>query len=461
MGRSVKKLPSINVPFVDSNGRMHPIWYEYFRSFISGATETSNSNGDITSTVVADGQGLVYSADGITLNVGNGDAIEVNANDVNVNVTNLPSTQAALIDEILVSKPSNNNAIQKSTVKSIVDLAGSVPGGSNTEVQYNNNGLFDGDSGMTTDGAGTVDISTQLTANDITLGKSGGLNRLLFGSSAVSNIRFDNKTGTFDPRIQSDGFGGYTLFADQSSGTRSLYFRSSGPPWMVFTLDTGNTISMRDGDNGGVHITGECPVRRCTDNNNTASTTQTQGQGALTGDYNVITTVANDDDTVTLPDAFEGRYCTVINNGDNRLQIFPGSGDDLGEGTNTATSLNPGLAYTWVGISGTTWHLLSGDQKRTIESGISASTTQSQGQGPITKDVNEVSTVANANDTVTLPNALTYARYCTIINNGANTLQIFPASGDDLGAGVDTSTTLASGSNITFVNYDATHWVQI
>lgn len=68
--------------------------------------------------------------------------------------------------------------------------------------------------------------------------------------------------------------------------------------------------------------------------------------------------------------------------------------------------------------------------------------------------------MANANDTVTLPTAVTGLRI-VVINNGANTLRIFPASGDNLGAGVDTATTLASGSNVVYQAYDATNWESI
>jgi len=95
-----------------------------------------------------------------------------------------------------------------------------------------------------------------------------------------------------------------------------------------------------------------------------------------------------------------------------------------------------------------------------LTSGITASTTQTQGQGALLSSFNEISTVANTNDTITLPTAVA-GEGCVIINNGANTLQIFPASGDDLGSGADTATTLASGSNITFLAIDATNWETI
>ncbi len=94
------------------------------------------------------------------------------------------------------------------------------------------------------------------------------------------------------------------------------------------------------------------------------------------------------------------------------------------------------------------------------QSGITASTTQTQGEGPLNHNINEISTVAVANDTVTLP-AAGAGRRVTIINNGANTLQIFPALDDNLGAGVDTAATLAAGSNVEYVAYDDTNWESV
>lgn len=102
----------------------------------------------------------------------------------------------------------------------------------------------------------------------------------------------------------------------------------------------------------------------------------------------------------------------------------------------------------------------TGFTRRSTTAAITASTTQTQGQGPLTTEINEVATVANANDTVTLPSAAA-GRNVIVINNGANTLQIFPASGDDLGAGVDTATTLATATNVHYVAYDSTNWESI
>ncbi len=93
----------------------------------------------------------------------------------------------------------------------------------------------------------------------------------------------------------------------------------------------------------------------------------------------------------------------------------------------------------------------------TATSGITASTTQSQGQGALVSGVNEISVCANPDDTVTLP-AATPGRRVTIINDGANTLQIFPASGDDLGKGVDIAAQLEPNESVDYVAYDSTNW---
>jgi ABC-type amino acid transport system permease subunit len=94
-------------------------------------------------------------------------------------------------------------------------------------------------------------------------------------------------------------------------------------------------------------------------------------------------------------------------------------------------------------------------------SGIVASTTQTQAQSPLTAQINEVATVANANDVVTLPAAVA-GRAVTIINNGANILQIFPAADDSIDDGAaDASTTLAAGSTQIFQAIGAIVWESV
>lgn len=88
---------------------------------------------------------------------------------------------------------------------------------------------------------------------------------------------------------------------------------------------------------------------------------------------------------------------------------------------------------------------------------ITASTTQTQGNGLLTAQINEISVVANPNDTVTLPAAIKGVEI-TIINQGSNILQIFPASGEDLGLGTDIPTTLEHNKSIDYIAYVDGKW---
>jgi len=87
-----------------------------------------------------------------------------------------------------------------------------------------------------------------------------------------------------------------------------------------------------------------------------------------------------------------------------------------------------------------------------------ASTTQTQGQTPISGNLAHVSVVANANDVVTLPAAVAWS-VCRVKNTGANVLQVFPASSDAIeNESVDASITIAVDDALTLVAIDGTTW---
>lgn len=60
--------------------------------------------------------------------------------------------------------------------------------------------------------------------------------------------------------------------------------------------------------------------------NNVTAGTNAQGQGALTSDYNVITTAASNPSGVTLPTATQGRRIIIVNKGANPVNIYPATG---------------------------------------------------------------------------------------------------------------------------------------
>ncbi len=94
---------------------------------------------------------------------------------------------------------------------------------------------------------------------------------------------------------------------------------------------------------------------------------------------------------------------------------------------------------------------------RSTTSGITASTNQAQGQQALVSELNEVSVCANNGDVVTLPSC-EIGHEVIIVNNGDKTLQIFPASGDNLGSGSNISHELEPNETIDYVGITATVW---
>lgn len=375
-------LPSINVPVTNNQGLMHPIWYEFFRAFIAGL--------DLTGTTVA-ADNTVISGDGIegtgsveTVTVGAGEGIVVNANDVAVDILHQENVQAELEDEILISDASDGSRIKKTSLRDVSVLSVANPGGSNTYMQYNKNGTFGGDTGFTTDGAGTLAVTGQLTVDNIILNAN-------------------------------------TISTDSNSNPMWFYVPSGGLNQYLFT-QSGTAAS--------------------------ATSLEVRGLKSETG----ILIRSDSSSASSLADATLS-FATNNSAVEWTLGLYDSSDDDFvlansnTLGTNTIFTINR---------TGRAFKHSTNTMFKTVAS-ITASTTQTQGQGALTGDINEVSTCANANDTVTLPTAVTGAQ-CLVINNGANTLQVFPASGDNLGAGLNTSTTIASGSRKLFVAYDTTNW---
>ena len=104
--------------------------------------------------------------------------------------------------------------------------------------------------------------------------------------------------------------------------------------------------------------------------------------------------------------------------------------------------------------------VMGGYVRRKSTVGITASTTQIIGNGPLTSDINQISVCVNLNDTVTLP-VDQIGREVYVYNDGAQTLQVFPASGDDLGGGAGISTTIVAGGWKRFQCYKAGFWKDV
>jgi hypothetical protein len=204
--------------------------------------------------------------------------------------------------------------------------------------------------------------------------------------------------------------------------------------------------------------------------------TNAQGQGALTTDYNLVTTAAANPSGVTLPTATVGRLIYITNAAANPVNVYPDTGAALDAlAANAAVSLPVGFTLICRAISTTAWRtaivpttggaaanfltsptsanlatlvsnetgsgsLVFGTSPTITTPTITFSTTaavtagtNAQGQGALGTD-NALITTAAANPSgVTLPTA-TVGRRIFITNAAANPVNVYPATGAALDA---------------------------
>jgi hypothetical protein len=176
--------------------------------------------------------------------------------------------------------------------------------------------------------------------------------------------------------------------------------------------------------------------------------TDSQGQGPLTSDYNIITTAATSPVSgVTLPTATVGRRIIIVNRGANPVNVYPFGGgtqqiDSAGANNPIPLPVNGSLEFNAATVnrwySNTTLSLndaVTTAVRVATTSGISAAGTAQGDATALTADYNIIST-APAGTGVRLPTA-TIGRKVLVVNRGANAVNVYPASGaviDSLGA---------------------------
>ena len=101
---------------------------------------------------------------------------------------------------------------------------------------------------------------------------------------------------------------------------------------------------------------------------------------------------------------------------------------------------------------------ISGFHQDSVTTGITATNPGAQGDNVLASTINEISVVGTAADAVTLPPAVA-GRHIYIVNNdAADSLEIWPNTDDDCGAGANTAINLAAGSNLHLIAINGVTW---
>jgi len=97
-----------------------------------------------------------------------------------------------------------------------------------------------------------------------------------------------------------------------------------------------------------------------------------------------------------------------------------------------------------------------------VTTGIVASSTQTQGDAEIWYGISVVETVISTDDSVTMPDANSGNGYCKIANEGASTLQVFPATDEAIDDNaVNISISIAAGKVAVLEAVSDTQWYML
>lgn len=184
----------------------------------------------------------------------------------------------------------------------------------------------------------------------------------------------------------------------------------------------------------------------------TANATQTQGQTPVPYGYIRISIVGTNGDVVTLPTAFAGASCELVNDDTAQYaQVYPASGDSIdGAAADQPIKLWPGQTRKLIARNSTDWRTVSKTP------GHNAAVTAFAGGGQasatlLEADVNRIATVVSNGDSVKLPVAKAGLECWVYNDDSAQSTDCFPNSGDRINdLANDTALSIAADTGVIF-----------
>lgn len=297
--------------------------------------------------------------------------------------------------------------------------------------QFSGAGQITAGAGLTKTG-NTLDVGTANTGRIVvnadnidlaTVGTAGTYRSVT--TDAYGRVTAGTNPTTFSGYGISDTSANLAAAITDETGSGSLVFATS--PSLVTPSLSGETFS--------------------TNNAVTAGTSNVQGQGALTADFNVVTTVTATN-AVTLPTATQGRRLIVVNKGANALNIYPAAGATIDAlSVNSSISLPVNAVMEFNASSTTQWY--SSYNLTSATSGVSSFSAGTTGLTPSTGTTGAVTlggtlNVSSGGTGVTTLSGIAY---------GNGTSAFTAATGSQIATAIGTATvtnaTNASNSAIT------------
>lgn len=175
--------------------------------------------------------------------------------------------------------------------------------------------------------------------------------------------------------------------------------------------------------------------------NNVTAGTNAQGQGALTSDYNVITTAAANPSGVTLPTATQGRRIVIVNKGANPVNVYPATGGTIDAlAANAAISLAVNGVMEFNASSTTQWY--SSYNLTNVNAGVTSFSAGTTGLTPSTGTTGAITLAGTLN----VANGGTGLATLSGLAYGNGTSAFSAATGAQIATAIGT-TTITNASN--------------
>jgi hypothetical protein len=196
----------------------------------------------------------------------------------------------------------------------------------------------------------------------------------LYNNSGVLGCSSSSATVALPQAVTGGTSGGVPYFSATTTMSSSALLTANalmvggGAGAAPSTISTGTGVLSALGQNvngsGAISLTTSPALTTPSLSGATVSTSATvsagtnaQGQAALTSDYNVITTAANNPSGATLPTGTIGRSVMVVNKGANPVNLYPASGGAIDAlGANAAISLPVNGVLFLQASSATQWY---------------------------------------------------------------------------------------------------------
>lgn len=322
-------------------------------------------------------------------------------------------------------------------------VIGGASGTALTFVQFSGAGQITAGAGLTKSG-NTLDVastgggSLTITADSINL-TSGIATAGTYRSVTVDT--YGRVTAGTTPTT----FSGYGI-SDTSANLAAAITDETGSGALVFGTSPSLTTPALSGETFST-------------TNNVTAGTNSQGQGALTSDFNVITTASSNPSGVTLPTATQGRRVVIVNKGANTVNVYPASGgtiDALAQNTSIALPANQVMIFN--ASSTTQWYSSYNLNTVAGSSGVTSFSAGTTGFTPNTATTGAVTLSGtlspanggtgianNASHTITLGGAVSTGGALTLSGAFATTLTVTASTSLTLPT---TGTVLSSDSTV-------------